>query len=110
MGYYSKVGFSIHPDPTTKELDQIKKSINEDALRFRSSGYFMNQYVNFLSDDEYKFYEWDIDMKYLSRQYPNFIFRSYRQGENDEDKERIDYQNGEVIGKYIGIVHFKEVE
>ena len=52
--------------------------------------------LEFISNDTMKWYDHDEDMKELSKQYPDYVFELYGDGEETDDEWYTYYCNGEV--------------
>ena len=108
MGYYTDYRLEITVDDKENEdkiLDEIElfiKNLDEEKyleLREMTDGYELNA----------KWYDYDVDMCYLSYKFPNILFDLYGTGEEYEDAWHATYKNGELIdlNRYEYVNKFK---
>lgn len=91
MGYYSR--FEIEQKNTNIDYEVIAKKLEKV-----SGGYTFNEWNGVLySDDNYKWYDYQKDMKKLSSLYPETIFKVHREGEEAGDIEDTYYKNGKLV-------------
>ena len=90
MGYYSYVNLNIEQSDVT--MDQVAETVAEVSddpdVEFWKTALSGNH--------EVKWYEYDEDMKKVSRQYPEALFILSGEGEEDGDRWVGYYQNGKV--------------
>lgn len=96
MGYYTDYRLEItvddkeNEDKTLDEIELFIKNLDEEKyweLREMIDGYELNA----------KWYDYDVDMCYLSCKFPNILFDLYGDGEEREDVWRATYKNGELV-------------
>jgi hypothetical protein len=89
MGYYTRYEVEIKPDS-----NEIREAIEE------------NEYMNYAFDgNECKWYEHEGDMKELSRQFPDALFKLTGEGEEAGDLWHKYFKNGKMQSCYAKIVY-----
>lgn len=93
MGYYSK--FRISSSNKTIDLEKFKERL-EYVTQY--SFYVGNKEDTLFSIDDIKWYDYDLDMKAISKDYPNDILMVIRSGEDFWNDFQIHkYQDGKEI-------------
>ncbi len=96
MGYYTDYRLEItvddkeNEDKTLDEIELFIKNLDEEKyweLREMIDGYELNA----------KWYDYDVDMCYLSYKFPNVLFDLYGTGESYDDVWHATYKNGEMV-------------
>ncbi len=98
MGYYSKfditvlkVGETVVPETGVGFLPMMQKL--EDI-----SGYSFDEEDNtFTGGDNYKWYDCTKDMKALSAEFPEALFKVHREGEDAGDIEETYFKGGKLV-------------
>ncbi len=89
MGYYSRFEITQPKNPVedTEELFALLENIS-GGYTFDSEGE---------PEDNYKWYDYQKDMKSLSTSYPKTLFKVHREGEEAGDIEDTYYKNGKLV-------------
>lgn len=109
MGYYTDYRLEItvddkeNEDKTLDEIELFIKNLDEEKyweLREMIDGYELNA----------KWYDYNVDMCYLSYKFPNILFDLYGTGEEYEDVWHATYKNGELVDldRYEYVNKFKK--
>lgn len=94
MGYYTDYNLTIHEDG--KQYVDIEDAMN----RIRS----ISKYSS-LFNESCKWYDHESDMKKLSVEYPDTVFRLEGKGEDNEDIWVKYFKNGKMQGGKVTIVY-----
>ena len=83
MGYYTYFSLSYHGDG--KEIEEFKKYEPTDKDGFVLDSDRMKTLINDEWRDQWKWYDWEDDMKKLATKFPNILFVLEGDGEESGD-------------------------
>lgn len=83
MGYYTYFSLDIKGDP--KEVEKVQNFHVPDNDTEFSDPFYINGILNETEDHDYKWYDWEKDMKKLARKFPNVLFILDGDGEEPDD-------------------------
>lgn len=111
MGYYTYFDLTIKPEKyTIGEIISKVAEIMEDNSGFcYPFEYYLEDYfddndsyeLELNSEEGYKWYDHERDMRMLSLLFPEAMFILYGKGEEAEDQWEKQFQNGRMRSKYI---------
>lgn len=83
MGYYTYFSLDIKGDP--EEVEKVQNfHVPDDDTEF-SDPFYINGILDEARDHDYKWYDWEKDMKKLARKFPNVLFILDGDGEESND-------------------------
>lgn len=83
MGYYTYFSLSYHGTPEDEQALQ-KYHVEDDNAEY-SDPYYINGILDGCADHDYKWYDWEKDIKVLASKFPNVLFILDGDGEENED-------------------------
>lgn len=87
MGYYTYFSLSYHGSPEDEKSIQEFR-VEDDDKEF-SNPWYINGILDECADhdyNEYKWYDWEKDMKVLASRFPNVLFILDGDGEESDDR------------------------
>lgn len=120
MGYYSKFSLTLKEDDgdTLIADDEIVMAVMKDLqatsgykylfehLELGCNEYFNTEYYDEFTDD-YKWYNWEVDLRDVSKKYSDIFFIVIRIGERKDDLERLYFKNGKTLIFQKGTIEYK---
>lgn len=83
MGYYTYFSLDIKGDP--EEVEKVQNFHVPDNDTEFSDPFYINGILDETEDHDYKWYDWEKDMKKLARKFPNVLFILDGDGEESND-------------------------
>lgn len=121
MGYYSKFSLTLKESDgkTLITDDEIVEKIVEDLriisgykylfenLEIECNGFGFNpEYYDSYTED-CKWYDWEYDLEFVSKSFPEIYFIVIRNGEEEGDLQRISVKNGKTLLHQKGIIKYE---
>ena len=83
MGYYTYFSLSYHGSPEDEKSIQEFR-VEDDDKEF-SNPWYINGILDECADHDYKWYDWEKDMRILASKFPNVLFILNGNGEELDD-------------------------
>lgn len=104
MGYYTRHELSVRKHGkdqswAKEEIDAIVNALKErEVWNYAFNGHNGSVYdcLVFYGDNTVKWYDHDVDMLEISKQFPEYTFQLYGEGEETDDFWFTYYKNGET--------------
>ena len=121
MGYYSKFSLTLKESDgkTLINDDEIVEKIVKDLritsgyknlfenLEIECNGVGFNPEYYDSYDYDYKWYDWEKDLRLVSKLYSDIYFIVVRIGEEEGDLQRISVKNGKTLLSQKGIIKYE---
>lgn len=98
MGYYTSYNLTVY-NANEGNINQVKSSLRNLGLLnyvFWQDYAMVGNHYDFCCCESQKWYEYEEDMKAVSKQFPEMIFELDGEGEENSDMWKAYFQNGEM--------------
>lgn len=106
MGYDSNFQIRIYKYKSFEEAKQVVDDIEKE------SGHTMSEKdYDSCSLNEAHWYDWEKDLKKVSKKYPDVVIEADREGEDRNDNQRARFHDGksEILGMIYSFPDFEEI-